>query len=271
MDVDTRQSKGGVTMSTSISTTESAYAALDPATLKRVQERHAWVAEPLFRASTYVRTMPFFEWIEELRAPEDFRPAAVQLFHHSATFPKIMGLMLALTPFSENHMMPFYARHAFGEADHHELLMQWILKHEVLRSRQEMDEVLITPATNSCINLGYRLALEADRYAWVLTLNSGIERCSNDLFKALAPKMRSLGAGDVYFDVHVEADEHHSIMGMDYLEPQDPASARGRQLVARALEGVTLWAAMLHSWIGIDVLPQFGLDGRVRRSIRLAA
>ena len=32
--------------------------------------------------------------------------------HHSAAFPKVMGLMLGMTPLSENHMMNFDAEHA---------------------------------------------------------------------------------------------------------------------------------------------------------------
>lgn len=71
-----------------------------------------------------------------------------------------------------------------------------------------------------------------------------------------------------YFDVHVEADEHHSIMGMEYLDPQDPESPRGRQLIAKALEGIGLWAAMLHSWIGIEMLPQFNLDGTLKTAVK---
>ncbi|MHB1950518.1 MAG: iron-containing redox enzyme family protein [Acidiferrobacteraceae bacterium] len=244
---------------------DTVYRTMDPRQIESLRQRHAWITEPLYRASEEVRTMPFFDWIDSLDDPMQFRPAAVQLFHHSATFPKVMGLMLAMTPMSENHMMPFYATHAYGEATHHELLMQWMLKHGLLPDRAAIESVIPTLATNACINLAYQMALEADRYKWVLTINSGIERCSNDFFKAVAPKMHALGVGDAYFDIHVEADEHHSIMGMAHLEPQDPESPRGRHLIAKALEGVALWAAMIHSWIGMDVLPCFARDGSIAR------
>ncbi|MDR2689448.1 MAG: iron-containing redox enzyme family protein [Azoarcus sp.] len=102
-------------------------------------------------------------------------------------------------------------------------------------------------------------------------LNSGIERCSNDFFKAVAPRLHSIGAGDIYFDVHVEADEHHSIMGLEYIPAYEPQSFRGRQLISKALEGISLWAAMLHSWIGIDLLPRFDLDGNLISAPRLAS
>ncbi len=59
-------------------------------------------------------------------------------------------------------------------------------------------------------------------------------------FKAVAPKMHEIGVGDAYFDIHVGADEHHSIMGLEYIEPQDPESVSGHQLTAKALEGISL-------------------------------
>lgn len=240
------------------------YEKVDQQKLGALTKRHAWIADPIHRASAAVLDMPFYTWLKGIKTAQDFKPAAVQLFHHSATFPKVMGLMLGTTPMSENHMMKYYAKHAYGEADHHEMLMDWMVRHEVLRDRDEMAYVIPTTATNSCVNLAYQLAIEADRYKWVLTINSGIERCSNDFFKAVAPKMHEIGAGDPYFDIHVEADEFHSIMGMEHLEPQDSDSARGRHLLAKSLEGISLWAAMLHSWIGVEMLPQFNLDGTLR-------
>ncbi|PMB06400.1 iron-containing redox enzyme family protein [Fischerella thermalis CCMEE 5273] len=247
------------------STTASVYEALDVNELERICVKHAWVVEPIFNASKAVQEMPFFEWVSEIKSPLQFKPAAVQLFYHSATFPKVMGLMLGTTPMSENHMMPFYAKHAYGEADHHELLMHWMLRHKLLNNRKEIENVVPTPETNACVNLAYQLAIEQDRAKWVVTINSGIERCSNEFFKVVAPKMHELGAGDTYFDIHVEADEHHSIMGMDYIEPEDPESPRGRQLIAKALEGITLWAAMLHSWIDVELFPTFNLDGTLKK------
>lgn len=246
--------------------------AVNTAEIERIRYKHNWITEPIFRATKIVKQMPFFEWIEELKSPLEFKPAALQLFYHSATSAKVMGLMLGHTPLSENHMMPFYAKYAFEEAEHYELLMRWMLKHQILNNRQEIQEVVITPETNACVNLAYQLAIEQDRAKWLMvnvqklvTVNSGIQRCSNDFFKAVAPKMHKLGAGDIYFDIHVEADEHHSIMGMDYLQPENPDSARGQQLIAKALEGITLWAAMLHSWIDIELFPVFNLDGTLKK------
>jgi len=240
------------------------YEKIDASELLRLQDLHAWVTKPVYKASNLVKEMPFYDWLLQINSPQDFKQAATQLHRHSATFPKVMGLMLGHTPLSENHMMPYYAKHAFGEADHHEMLMQWMLQHNLLRERAELDTVIPTIATNACVNLAYQLAIEADRYKWILTINCGIERCSNDFFRAVSPKMHELGIGDAYFDVHVEADEHHSIMGMDYLDPQDPHSIRGRQLIAKSLEGISLWAAMLHSWIGISYFPEFELDGSLK-------
>jgi Iron-containing redox enzyme len=242
-------------------TSQDLYAEVDVARLALLRQRHAWIVEPLYRASEAVLAMPFFTWVQGLRSPRDFKPAAVQLYYHSATFPKVMGLMLGLTPMSENSMMPFYAKHAFGEANHHAMLMNWMLRYELLASAEEITAVIPTAETNACVNYAYQMAIEQDRDKWLVGLNSGIERCSNDFFKMVAPKMHAIGAGDAYFDVHVEADEHHSIMGLEYIARQDAQSARGKILIAKALEGISLWAAMLHSWIGVDLHPRFSLDG----------
>jgi len=245
------------------------YEAIQLPQLSKLEQRHAWIIEPIYRASAAVRSTPFFDYIDKMESPMDFKSIAAQLYFHSATFPKVMGLMLGLTPLSENHMMPFYAKHAFGEADHHQMLLRWMLKHKLLLCPQEIDSVVVSPETNSCVNLAYQIAIEQDREKWLVTINSGIERCSNDFFKCVAPKMHQMGAGDEYFDIHVEADEHHSVMGLDFIDAQDPSSPRGRQLVAKALEGIALWADMLHSWIGIDFHPRFAPDGTLIQSSRV--
>jgi len=74
--------------------------------------------------------------------------------------------------------------------------------------------------------------------------------------------MHELGAGDAYFDCHVEADEHHSIMGLKQLDIISSEEDR-TILISKFLEGISLWAAMLHSWIGISVIPHFYLSGEL--------
>lgn len=249
-----------------VSMPTSSYDEVNMDEMNALQSRYAWIAEPIIRASEAITLMPFFTWIEELSSAQQFSDCAQQLFYHSATFPKVMGLMLATTPHSENSMMPFYAKHAFGEADHHELLMMWMLKQGILRKRHDIEDVILTPETNACINMAYQLAIEQDREKWIVAVNCGIERCSNDFFKAIAPMMRKLGAGDTYFDLHVEADEFHSIMGLKYLQETPNSLTRRRQLIAKGLESVSLWAAMIHSWIGVSIHPQFSLDGRLLRT-----
>lgn len=245
--------------------THGKYEVIDAGKLTYLRTHHKWITEPIYHASNAVLKMPFVDWLNAIQSPMEFKQAALQLYYHSATFPKIMGLMLGLTPMSENHMMPFYAKHAFGEADHHALLMNWMLRHKLISSPQELDFVIPTIETNACVNYAYQMALIQDREKWLVGLNSGIERCSNDLFKLLSPKMHSMGAGDDYFDIHTEADEHHSIMGLDYISSHDPQSFRGKELITKALEGISLWASMLHSWIDIDFHPKFNLDGSVQQ------
>lgn len=240
---------------------QGAYEKVDLTQLAFLRQRHAWIVEPIYRASDIVLEMPFFQWVRKVQSPLEFKPAAVQLYYHSATFPKVMGIMLGLTSMAENSMMPFYAKHAFGEADHHMMLMDWMLRHRLLEAPEEIHAVIPTTETNACVNYAYQMAVEQDRDKWLVGLNSGIERSSNDFFKVVAPHMHAIGAGDAYFDVHVEADEHHSIMGLEYIEPQSAQSPRGRALIAKALEGISLWSAMLHSWIGLDIHPRFNLNG----------
>jgi hypothetical protein len=249
------------TMAHAVAVNNPVYEEIDPAEIARLEKEHAWIVAPIYRASTEVARMPFFTWLKEVKNVMEMKPVVTQLYYHSATFPKVMGLMLGSTPMSENFMMPFYAKHAFGEADHHQMLMCWMLRHGLISSTEEIHDVITTPETNACVNLAYQLAIEQDREKWLVAINSGIERCSNDFFKAVAPKMHALGAGDEYFDIHVSADEHHSIMGMQHLQQYEPTSRRGRQMVSKALESISLWAAMIHSWIDVECFPKFELDG----------
>jgi hypothetical protein len=247
----------------------SEYQVLDQEILNEISSKYDWISGPIQRASNYVRQMPFFEFVDNMKSPRDFKDAGLQLYYHSATFPKVMGLMLGLTPLAENHMMSFYAEHASGESTHHQMLLQWMLDRQVIGSADEISQVIPTIETNACVNLAYQMAIEQDRDKWLVSLNCGIERCSNEFFKAVAPKMHAMGAGDPYFDVHVEADEHHSIMGLDYIT-KDPSEHRKSVLVAKSLEGITLWAAMIHSWIGITAVPVFANDGTLAKRKHLA-
>jgi len=228
--------------------------------LDAVRQKHAWLVQPIEKASNHVLEMPFFSFIRGMKDVRDFSFCAQQLWHHSATFPKVMGLMLGLTSLRENDMMEFYAAHAYGEATHHEMLMQWMLKHKIISNRAAINSVITTIETNACINFAYQLAIEQNRNKWLAALNSGIERCSNQFFKEVSPKMHELGAGDAYFDVHVEADEHHSVMGLEHLGIISTEEER-TVLIHKSLEGISLWAAMLHSWIGVSTIPHFDIFG----------
>ncbi len=234
--------------------------------LAKLEEKHKWIVKPIYIASTYVSKMPFFTWLKNVENPKEFKEVACQLYYHSDTFPKVMGLMLALTPLSESKMMPFYAKHAYGEADHSKMLMDWMINHNIIENESEVYNTIITKETNSCVNYAYQMAIEQDREKWLVGLNSGIKRCSNDFFKAMSPKMHMLNIGDDYFDVHVEADEHHSIMGLKYINNYKNTSLRGKILISKALEGIELWASMIHSWIGIQSYPKFNLDGTIQIS-----
>lgn len=230
--------------------------------LERVRKQHAWVADPIIKASEEVLKEPFFKWLKDVKSIDELKSVVTQLWYHSATFPKVMGIMLGLTSLKENHMMPFYALHIYGEADHHEMLMQWMLKQGILENREEIDRHIPSVATNACVNLVYQLAIEQDRSKWLACLNSGIERCSNHFFIEMTKKLDELGANDPYFTIHVEADEHHSILGLDHLE-EGADEFRQEVIVKKALEGISLWGFMLNSWIGVNRMPEFDLQGNL--------
>ncbi|MGP3781017.1 iron-containing redox enzyme family protein [Bacillus sp. 4A_MP3] len=242
--------------------TSEKYHVVSEEELERVRKQHSWVADPIIKASEEILNEPFFKWLENVQHVKDLKSVVTQLWYHSATFPKVMGVMLGLTSLKENHMMPFYALHIYGEADHHEMLMQWMLKQNILENREEIDRHIPSNATNACVNLVYQLAIEQDRSKWLACLNSGIERCSNHFFIKMSEKLEELGANDPYFTVHVEADEHHSILGLEHLE-DDQNEFRREVVIRKALEGISLWGFMLNSWIGVNRMPEFDLEGNV--------
>jgi hypothetical protein len=85
---------------TNLAHIDDMYEQVNQTKLEYIRRQHAWLTEPLYRASDAVKEMPFFEWLNQLETPLEFKSAAVQLFYHSATFPKVMGLMLGTTPLS---------------------------------------------------------------------------------------------------------------------------------------------------------------------------
>lgn len=244
--------------------TNELYTTYSPEQITTLETDFSWLVTPLYNASQALLATPFFSWLDSLREPKAFRQAASQLYYHSTTFPKIIGIMLGLTRLDEQKLMPFYASHAYGEADHSELLLKWMLKYHLLDKATDINKVIVTPETNACINFGYRMAIAHDRDKWVVGMNCGIERCSQQLFSYLAPKMRALGCGDYYFDIHQHADVHHSIMGLQYLPKIAPDSEHAKQLVMLGLEAISVWCAMLHSWMDERaVLPRFNINGEL--------
>lgn len=242
---------------------EQKYRVVTEEELERVRKMNYWVANPIIQAAKEILNEPFFLWLKNVHSVQELKPIVTQLWYHSATFPKVMGLMLGLTSLKENHMMPFYALHIYGEAEHHEMLMQWMLKQGILQDRSEIERFIPTTATNACVNLVYQMAIAQDRSKWLACLNSGIERCSNHFFIKMSEKLDELNANDEYFTVHVKADEHHSILGLDHLEKtNDPF--RREVIIRKALEGISLWGFMLNSWIGINRMPEFDLAGNIK-------
>jgi Iron-containing redox enzyme len=247
----------------------SPYESVDQMKLDALRHKHSWLVEPLERACDLVAKMPFFRWARELRRPSELKCVAQQLYCYSAALPKAMGLMLGLTPARESGMMPLYAKHAYGHADHHMLLRRWMRKQGMIVVDAELELVIPSLETNACTNLAYQLAIEQDRDKWLVAIHGGIARCSNDFFKVVALKLHELHAGDECFDAHVDVDEHRSLACLEHLRDVNSVSHRARVLVSKALEAVSLWASMIHSWLGIRVSPAFALDGTLLANPRL--
>ncbi|HWO25886.1 MAG TPA: iron-containing redox enzyme family protein [Kofleriaceae bacterium] len=245
------------------------YESVDQMKLEALRRKHGWLVEPLERACDLVAKMPFFRWVRELRRPSELKCAAQQLYCYSAALPKAMGLMLGLTPTRESGMMPFYAKHAYGQADHHLLLRRWMRKQGLIAVDAELELVIPSLETNACTNLAYQLAIEQDRDKWLVAVHGAIARCASGFYKVVALKLHELDAGDECFDAQVDVDEHRSLRCLEHLRDVNPASHRARVLLSKALEGVSLWASMIHSWIGIRVSPAFALDGTLLANPRL--
>lgn len=210
---------------------------------------HDWLLKPLERSIDDGRVSPFFEWVENIRKPTDFAPAAQQIFWHSLSFPRAIGLMMAGISFEASEVLPVLSKHAFEEADHHILLSRWMIKHGLIGQHSELKGFAPSLETSACINVGYEIALQRDVEKWLVVYNCAIEACSQQLFQVLASQMTSIGCGDKYFDIHVGADEEHKRMGLDFIGDHSPTSLRGRELVDKGLESVALWRRMLDSWV----------------------
>jgi len=252
---------GRLTGGASTSSGDAGYVEVDPAEIAELTRRHRWFVEPLLRASDHVRHTPFYHWLARIGSPLEFKPAALQLWGHSATFPQVMGAMLARTPLAQHRLMSHYAQHLHEEVEHHNWLEEWMLAQGLIASPLELTLFDRTPETNACVNIGWNMTVEGDAERWMCCLNSAIERLSNDLFRVLAVRMHELGAGHRYFDVHVGADQFHSIMGLRHVAPREAGTPEAVHLIRCALEGVKAWSDMLHSWINHPYRVQFNPDG----------
>src|SRR5690349_5860142 len=96
----------------------------DTVSHEAVQSMHDWIIHPLHLAFAQVEKTAFFQWIPGVKSPAEFAPVATQIYHHSATFPKAIGLMLSQMPLSEGKHFRLVAEHAFEEADHHLMLLE---------------------------------------------------------------------------------------------------------------------------------------------------
>lgn len=222
----------------------------------QVTATHGWLLDPLSSAITHAQCSPFFEWLSDMSTVDDFKPVATQLFHHSAAFPRAIGLILSRTGVDDGKIYKLYAQHAYEEADHHLMLLNWMCERGLLSCQNDIKLYPPTVETSNCINLAYEVALAGDHCAWICAINTAIELCSLEFFKPISTKMHRLGVGDVYFDVHVTSDAEHGAMGLDYL-PDNLANHDKARLLRKALHATELWYLMIHSWLELEFSPVF--------------
>ncbi|MCB4763467.1 MAG: hypothetical protein LGB78_06145 [Sulfurovum sp.] len=67
----------------------SLYEEIDYKKLEELETKHNWIAEPIYKAPTYVKNMPFYDWIENINNVQDFKDAGCQLYYHSDTLEGI--------------------------------------------------------------------------------------------------------------------------------------------------------------------------------------
>lgn len=226
--------------------------------LIKAKIEHQWLIQIIDKVERESQSMPFYQSISKANQIKDFL-WTVQLFHHSRTLPRFIGLVLALD--SDDSMMRFYAEHLSNEAPHSSWLVEWMTLHGIVNSESEACLMKPSVATNSCINYGARLAYSNDREAWLIGINCGIEKASHQLFSAIEPVLSEIGISHGYFKAHVTADKHHSTEALTLIKPLDPKSIRAIYLRDLLLEGLSLWYGMLNSWVGVNYTPLFKSDG----------
>lgn len=231
---------------------------------KAIENDYLWLLNPIRTAFSEVRKTPFFDWLEQISSPQEFTPVANQIFFHSNTFPKAIGLMLSMIPAHKGEIYKIVAEHAFDEADHHLLLLDWMINHNIVENKEQVLKLSPTIETNNCINLGYQIAMERNIETWLVCINCAIEFCFYQFFIVTSKKMHSLNAGHFYFDTHVEADQFHSIMGLQFLQNDKYTEQEKDELITKSLNSISLWCAMANSWINHDCFPKFNLKGHIK-------
>lgn len=51
----------------------SLYEEIDYKKLEALEEKHNWIVEPIYKASTYVKNIPFYAWIKNLNDIKDVK------------------------------------------------------------------------------------------------------------------------------------------------------------------------------------------------------
>jgi hypothetical protein len=222
---------------------------------------YEWIRGPIRRACAEVRQMPIYDFIDNMKRASDFKRLAEQFCIFSPAFVKAMGVMLANVKLDNSRLISLLAEHISEEANHPQMLRDWMLEQGFWRSSNDLTKVVPTLESESFVNFLLRLGAEGDQEIYLAALNFGIESCSHDFFSRVSKRLNQIKMGHLYFDIHGTVDEKHCSLGEGLVSVLRPAPRRAEVILRTALQGISLWAAALHAPIGIKIMPDFTLEG----------
>jgi hypothetical protein len=217
-----------------------------------IQPGWKWMEEYLHHLQKQIQEIAFYKIVSQTQSIAEFSWVKY-LYYHSMEFPRILALRMALS--SNPLHKEFNWDHLITERGHAELLIQWMVQHDHLPIENPIVTELPTVATIASLSHGYRLIMTDSFEAQVIGLNTALESASHHMFSTLTPILTQLGAGSSYWHIHTELDQFHSTEGLNLLDPVSEKSVQGEHLKQVVFETLTLWGAMLNSWVGVNEIP----------------
>lgn len=207
-----------------------------------------WLAEMVLDYRKRLGEIEFYQHVKNATDKSQFGWVR-HLLHQSYEFPLLLSLRYSLC--KDAKYRQYFAVHADEEHGHCEMLKNWMVQHGLLGQDEEVNAVPMTVETTSCISYFYRLVLTEDELAQLVGLNAVSEGIAADFFATIAPIVRGHNMGDIYWDLHAEADVEHAGECLEMFPDIERNSALGKKLEHIVHEAFVLNGYMLNSWIGV--------------------